>query len=101
MSMDKLKTFNKFWVALGVTLAELAFMLEDGSLTGSEWALLGSSFIGAVGVWAVTNGPETNPKTSTPEPELTADAGFAEGGVIWTIVGVLAIIALVLYITGR
>ena len=69
--MDKLKTFNKFWVALGVTLAELAFMLEDGSLTGSEWALLGSSFIGAVGVWAVSNGAEVDPTTSTPDPELT------------------------------
>ena len=50
-------------------------------------------------------GINRSPRYSEPPPAVPAlageDAGFADNDLIWTLVGVLAIVALILYILGR
>jgi len=52
-----------------------------------------TSIVTAVLVYLISNRDEP--------PREPADDGFAEGGVIWTIVGILAIVALIIWIAAK
>lgn len=56
MKVNKLLTeARKFLVALIAALGVLATALSSGSVTNSEWIQIGIAFVGALGVYTVTN----------------------------------------------
>lgn len=62
--MQKIKTFipeaRKFLVALLAALGVLATALADATVTTSEWVQIGIAFIGALGVYSISNVKQGN-----------------------------------------
>jgi len=57
--LDRLQQYNKFFVALGASLAQVVVVLNDtvspGVITTSEWVTVAIAFVGAITVYAVAN----------------------------------------------
>lgn len=54
-AVEFVQVAKKFMVALVAALGILANALSDGHVTGSEWLSVAVAFLGALGVYAVTN----------------------------------------------
>ena len=102
------------WLKVVVTAVLSAFnalqgYLSDG-LTANEWLLVLVAGVGATGVVAATNRmaplhrdldeapPNTYGTDVSATPALRDERGVVDTNLIWIVVGVLAIIALVIYI---
>lgn len=49
---------NKLWVALGAALAVLGTAVADETVTTTEWVAVALAFLGALGVYQVSNVPK-------------------------------------------
>jgi len=99
-----LARYNKFWVALsGFLLSAISAGLIDE--TWGQWTALAIGAITTAGVFAIGNDvalpDDTGRSIGDTDPPYVTDRGQVNGGVIWTIVGVLLIIALVIYLLGQ
>lgn len=54
-AVEFVQVAKKFMVALVAALGVLANALSDGHVTSSEWISVAVAFLGALGVYAVTN----------------------------------------------
>lgn len=94
MNLDR---YNKLWVALAAALVNLVAVTVDGHISLNEGIGAAAVLVGSLAVYQVRNGIDPDPTTSTPK----VDRGFVESTLIWSIVGILAIIALVIWILAN
>lgn len=110
-------TFTALWTGVAVYVAAVlgwevdvndpTVIIVIGLAGGVVWRiseiLANIPYLGYI-LFGINKSPGYDQPTP-PNPEQPADApldgGFANNDVIWTLVGVLAIVALILYILGR
>lgn len=51
--------YNKLWVAIGAAAGQLALAVGDDKVTQVEWIAVALAFIGALGVYQVSNVPDS------------------------------------------
>ena len=53
-----MSSYSKFIVALGAALTVAAAAVQDGAVNATEWIQIAAAFIGALGVYTVSNAPK-------------------------------------------
>lgn len=52
-----MKAYSKFIAALAAALTVAGTQIADGTISTADWIAIAAAFLGAIGVYAVTNEP--------------------------------------------